>query len=311
MSLQYFKFPTSSLLYTTLFLSVFISFNASATKKTESETKTAKKIESQYQDILKQQGLNAEDFGRKKQATDNRVFTLSEQSQKKLFENMIWVNVGSFTMGSNAPEATNREKPPHKVTLDGFFIGRTEVTQALFEELMGWNTSYFQCPQCAVNNVSWSNIQLFIERLNKVTGKLFRLPTEAEWEYAAKGGNKSKNYKFSGSNDIADVAWFAENANKKSHPVATKKPNELGLYDMTGNLWEFVQDDMSRHIYTKDERKNPLYVKSSDPKQKSMKVIRGGGYEFSATESLVFKRDGATSNVRMPDIGFRLALTAK
>jgi formylglycine-generating enzyme required for sulfatase activity len=296
------------------YFSIVLLFCLSLVSRAEVMTKkltTEEKIEIQYQDILKQQGLNAEDFGKRKKKSNHRKYTLSQQNQKELLKNMLRVNGGSFTMGSNAPEATNREKPPHKVTLDSFFIGKTEVTQALFEELMGWNTSYFQCPQCAVNNVSWSNIQLFIERLNKVTGKVFRLPTEAEWEYAAKGGNKSKNYKFSGSNNIADVAWFAENANKKSHPVATKKPNELGLYDMTGNLWEFVQDDMSRHIYTKEERKNPLYIKSSDPKQKSMKVIRGGGYEFSATESLVFKRDGATNNVRMPDIGFRLALSAK
>ena len=99
---------------------------------------------------------------------------------------------------------------------------------------MGWNYSYFPCPNCPVNNLSWFNMLLFIERLNKATNKNFRLPTEAEWAYAAKGGQQSKNYLYSGSNKIDEVAWYAGNANKRSHPVATKKPNELGLYDMTG-----------------------------------------------------------------------------
>ncbi|MEW6997002.1 formylglycine-generating enzyme family protein [Colwelliaceae bacterium BS250] len=264
-----------------------------------------------YAEVLKQQGLDPDDFGKKPDAENDRVYALSDKSQKQLLDDMIWVEGGSFTMGSEAPEATNREKPAHKVTLDGFYIGKTELTQALFEELMGWNVSYFECGQCAMNNVSWSNIQLFIERLNKVTGKEFRLPTEAEWEYAAKGGIKSKNFRFSGSNNIEDVAWYAGNGQRKSHPVAQKQANELGLYDMTGNLWEFVHDDMVRSIYTKEERVNPVYLRSNDPKQKTMKVIRGGGYEFSANESLMFKRDGATNNVRMPDIGFRLALTSK
>jgi len=309
MCLFRFKFCNNPLFYTAFLISIFISFNHNAIAQQQSATK--EKLEAQYQALLKQQDLNAEDFDRKPETEDNRTFTLSEQSKKKLLQDMIWVKGGSFTMGSMAPEATNREKPAHKVTLDGFYIGKTELVQSLFEELMGWNVSYFPCTQCAVNNVSWSNIQLFIERLNKATGKKFRLPTEAEWEYAAKGGNKSKGFRFSGSNNIEDVAWFAGNGERKSHPVALKKPNELGLYDMTGNLWEFVHDDMSRSTYTKEKRVNPVYVKSDNPKQKSMKVIRGGGYEFSAEESLMFKRDGATNNVRMPDIGFRLALTSK
>jgi len=243
--------------------------------------------------------------------TDGKTYKLSAELEAQLLQEMIFVEGGSFEMGSRLPTAANREKPAHQVTLDSFYIGKTEVTQQLFEAIMGWNYSYFPCDTCAMNNISWFNMQLFIERLNKATGKKFRLPTEAEWAYAAKGGQQSKNYLYSGSDNIDDVAWYAGNAEKRSHPVATKAPNELGLYDMTGNLWEFCQDTMKRHLYTEKPRVNPLYQPSSDLKKKTMKVLRGSGYEFAAHESEVFRRDGATSNVRMPDIGFRLALTEK
>lgn len=241
----------------------------------------------------------------------NKPRTLSKKLTTELLENMIWVEGGSFEMGSRLATAANREKPAHMVTLDGFYMGSTEVIQQLFEVIMGWNESYFPCAKCPVNNISWFNMQLFIERLNQATGKLFRLPTEAEWAYAAKGGQRSQNYLYSGSNNIDEVAWYAGNAENRSHPVATKKPNELGLYDMTGNLWEFCQDTLKRHLYTEEARVNPLYLPNKDPRHKAMKVLRGSGYEFAANESEVFRRDGATNNVRMPDIGFRLALTKK
>tara|TARA_B110000881_G_scaffold217704_1_gene235671 strand:- start:556 stop:1413 length:858 start_codon:yes stop_codon:yes gene_type:complete len=236
---------------------------------------------------------------------------LQQSTIDKLLTDMILVKGGTFNMGSDSKTALKRETPMHAVTLNSFHIAKTEVTQALFSELMGWNYSYFQCETCAVNNISWFNMQLFIKRLNGVTGKAFRLPTEAEWEFAAKGGIKSEGYTYSGSNNIDDVAWYAGNAENKSHPVATKLPNELGLYDMTGNLWEFVQDTMSRVAYTVEARNNPIIGDANDFSSKAMKVVRGSGYEFSGEESEVFRRDGATNNVRMPDIGFRLALTKK
>jgi len=226
-----------------------------------------------------------------------------------LIKEMVWVEGGSFEMGSDEDGARAREQPVRTVTLDGFYIGKTEVTQQLFENIMGWNYSYFYCDMCPVNNISWLNAQLFIGRLNQATAKTFRLPTEAEWEYAAQGGKYSKLYRYSGSNDIADVAWYAGNAKRRSHPVAQKEPNELGLYDMTGNLWEFCQDDMSRKAYSLLPNVNPVNISVDNTQQKSMKVIRGGGYEFAANESEVYKRDGATSNVRMPDIGFRLVMS--
>ena len=223
-------------------------------------------------------------------------------------KDMIMVEGGSFDMGSNLENAQPRELPVHKVTLDSFYIQKTEVTQAQFEAVMGWNFSFFNCGDCPVNNISWNEMQTFIEKLNKLSGFNFRFPTEAEWEYAARGGNKSQNYVFSGGNDIDSVAWFAKNAKRKIHPVAKKQANELGLYDMTGNVWEFVADDMSRTAYKNSEEHNPIYL-INNAKGKKLKVLRGSGYEFSAKESDVFKRDGATNNVRLPDIGFRLAMS--
>jgi len=248
-----------------------------------------------------------------KTISTNQQYSLPKAMQDKLIKNMVWLEAGSFEMGSNSPKARKRERPAHQVSLDGFYISKFELTQDVFVQIMGWNNSYFPCANCPVNNVSWFNMQLFIERLNIATGNKFRLPTEAEWAYAAKGGNKSKDYLYSGSNNIADVAWYNENSNRQSHPVGQKRANELGLYDMTGNLWEFCQDNMSRTTYQQKRGHNPFYGDSNSynnkNKKKAMKVLRGSGYEFSADESQVFIRDGATNNVRMADIGFRLAMS--
>ena len=249
-------------------------------------------------------------------AKAERQYSLSAETQAKLLAEMIWVEGGSFTMGSDDDDAAEREKPAHTVIVDGFYMGRTELTQDIFEELMGWNTSYFPCAGCPVNNLSWLNIQLFVERLNKTTNKHFRLPTEAEWEYAARGGIRSKGFLFSGSNAIDEVAWYAGNAGNRSHPVAQKSPNELGLYDMTGNLWEFCLDDMSSRSYALHHRLNgdqprinPLNLPKEDSqRRKAMKVTRGSGYEFEIEESQVYRRDAASNNVRMADIGFRLVM---
>lgn len=244
-------------------------------------------------------------------AKPTKVYSLSPTMTKELLSNMVLVEGGSFIMGSESEFARKREKPAREVSVDSFYMGKYEVTQDIFEELMGWNYSYFQCANCPMNNVSWFNMMLFIERLNQATGKKFNLPTEAQWAFAAKGGNKSKGYDYSGSNNLAEVAWYSKNSGRKSHPVGLKKPNELGLYDMTGNLWEFCLDDMSRKAYEYPETHNPFVGSKEKIKHKAMKVIRGSGYEFNEQESLIFMRDGATNNVRMPDIGFRLVMEAK
>ncbi|MFK7850035.1 MAG: formylglycine-generating enzyme family protein [Akkermansiaceae bacterium] len=242
---------------------------------------------------------------------EEKVSKLSPDSKDRLMKEMVWVEGGTFLMGSDSDSAAAIEKPAHKVKLDGFYIGKYEVSQKLFEEVMGWDVSYFPDKGYAVNNISWWNIQLFLERLNKITGKRFRLPTEAEWEYAAKGGQKSKGYRFSGSNKIDEVAWHAKNSKQRPHPSGKKKPNELGLYDMTGNLWEYCHDDAVMQPYRAAERSNPVNGSFRKPFSDKPKITRGGGYEFDADESYVFRRDGATPNVRLPDLGFRLVLIGK
>ena len=233
---------------------------------------------------------------------------LSAESVSRLMKEMVWVEGGTFSMGSNSDKASSAERPAHEVMISGFHMGKFEVSQQLFQEVMRWDHSYFAGEGYPANNVSWTNIQRFIERLNAMTGKHFRLPTEAEWEYAAKGGMLSKEYKYSGSNNIDEVAWYAGNGERRLHPSGKKKPNELGLYDMTGNLWEFCHDDADMRPYPDGPRTNPLVGTFEKSGSERAKITRGGGYEFDEDESLVFRRDGATPNVRLPDIGFRLVM---
>lgn len=165
----------------------------------------------------------------------NLIVTIDDVTFK-----MIRVEKGSFQMGSN--DGYDREKPIHQVMLDSFYIGETEVTQELWEAVMGSNPSEFKGSKRPVENVSWNNCQSFIAKLNELTGKAFRLPTEAEWEFAARGGNKSRGFIYSGSNTIDEVAWYYHNSYDKgesspdygTHEVGIKIPNELGIYDMSG-----------------------------------------------------------------------------
>ena len=221
---------------------------------------------------------------------------------------MIPVEGGTFTMGATSEQgsdACDDEKPAHRVTLSDYYIGETEVTQALWQAVMDDNPSYFKGDlQRPVEYVSWNDCQEFIEKLNTLTGQYFRLPTEAEWEYAARGGNKSKGYKYAGSNDIDDVAWYSANSGSTSHPVKSKTPNELGLYDMSGNVWEWCGDRYYERDYKSLPQTNP-----TGPTTGSNRVFRGGSWDYYAKSCRVSYRNGGMSGFKYCNLSFRLALS--
>ncbi len=215
---------------------------------------------------------------------------------------MVDVEGGSFTMGATSEQGSDAykwEKPVHKVTLSNYAIGETEVTQALWQAVMGSNPSRFTGDeQRPVEQVSWNDCQTFIKKLNQLTGENFRLPTEAEWEYAARGGKSSRGYKYSGGNNIDDVAWYTSNSSSITHVVKTKKANELGIYDMSGNVWEWCSDWYGE--YSSSAQTNP-----KGPYSGSSRIIRGGGFINGAGSCRVSLRGGESSVAKN---GLRLAL---
>uniref|UniRef100_UPI004027480C SUMF1/EgtB/PvdO family nonheme iron enzyme n=1 Tax=Prevotella sp. TaxID=59823 RepID=UPI004027480C len=218
---------------------------------------------------------------------------------------MVKVEAGSFNMGAT-PEMENpfdSEKPVHRVTLtNNYYIGKYEVTQALWQAVMGSNPSNFKGDDLPVEKVSWDDCQDFISKLNAMTGKRFRLPSEAEWEYAARGGNKSRGYQYSGSNVLRDVAWYSGNSSSRTHAVGTKQPNELGIYDMTGNVGEWCQD---RHDnYSSSPQTNPTSAVSE-----LGRVHRGGGWVDSARFCRSSCRLDFTPGLRCFYVGLRLVLS--
>ena len=199
----------------------------------------------------------------------SRGTTIAQQATNpiiaELVNNMVYVAGGTFQMGDWSSGVLN-EVPAHNVTLSSFYIGKYEVTQEQWQAVMGSNPSYFKGAKRPVENVSWGDCQVFIRRLNLLTGKKFRLPTEAEWEYAARGGNKSRGYTCSGSNTIGVVAWSLSNSNDKTHEVATKAPNELGIYDMSGNVWEWCEDWYSSSYYSRLRARAVCIAGAAGPK---------------------------------------------
>ena len=190
---------------------------------------------------------------------------------------MSFVKGGTFMMGSDAPDAQADEQPVHEVTLSDYYIGQTEVTQHLWKAVMGDenNPSATKGNNLPITNISWDEAQAFVERLSELTGMRFRLPTEAEWEYAARGGQKSKGYTYAGSNNADDVAWYNENSGNKTHAVGKKQPNELGIYDMTGNVWEYCSD---WHMpYAAQAQTNPTGAATGEKH-----VLRGGCYHYDS-----------------------------
>ena len=216
---------------------------------------------------------------------------------------MVKVAGGTFQMGGTSEQGSDvlDEKPVHSVTLSDYHIGQTEVTQELWQAVMRSNPSEITGNnQRPVDNVSWKDCQKFIKKLNRLTGKNFRLPTEAEWEYAARGGNKSRGYKYSGSDNPDAVAWYGDNSGFKTHPVATKQSNELGLYDMSGNVWEWCQDRKGK--YKSNLQTNPTGAWIG------LRVLRGGSWDNDARGVRVSLRRRSDAPVfSYYDCGLRLA----
>ena len=218
--------------------------------------------------------------------------------------NMIKVDGGTFTMGGTYEQGNSYgdEKPTHQVTLSTYYIGETEVTQELWTAVMGKNPSWHKGDILPVEQVSWKDCVKFIERLNKLTNRFFRLPTEAEWEFAARGGNKSNCTMYSGSDDIDEVAWYGENRIQNTNPVKTKKANELGIYDMSGNVSEWCND--WKGAYGSDVQVNPI-----GPKSGNKRVCRGGGTNCSSWSCRSSYRDEYAPGYKNNYLGFRLALS--
>jgi len=201
---------------------------------------------------------------------------------------MVFVAGGTFQMGSNSE---SDEKPIHTVTISGFFMDKTEVTQAEYRKVMGKNPSNFSgCDDCPVENVSWNDANAYAQKVGK------RLPTEAEWEYAARGG---------GNNDLNTPGWYNNNSGSKTHPVAQKQPNELGLYDMSGNVWEWCSDWYNDSYYYRSSPKNDPQGSNSG----STRVLRGGGWNVNVNRCRVADRNYSYPENRVNRIGFRLVLS--
>ncbi|MBO4802842.1 MAG: SUMF1/EgtB/PvdO family nonheme iron enzyme [Bacteroidaceae bacterium] len=244
-------------------------------------------------------------------SASSQTFTANGVSFK-----MIRVEGGTFTMGATSEQgsdADSDEKPAHQVTLSSYYIGETEVTQALWQAVMGSTVSQQrdkankEWPLRGVGTnypmyyISWDECQEFVRKLNSLTGQSFRLPTEAQWEFAARGGNKSQGYKYSGSNTLGNVAWYTDNSGSETHPVKTKSPNELGIYDMSGNVWEWCQDWYGS--YSSSSQTNPTGASSG-----SNRVRRGGGWSNLAGDCRVSYRLISTPGNRGGNLGLRLAL---
>ncbi|MCK9613578.1 MAG: formylglycine-generating enzyme family protein [Bacteroidales bacterium] len=223
---------------------------------------------------------------------------------------MVYVKGGSFMMGcipDKDPDCYSVEKPLHKVKLNSFYMGKTEVLQQQWKSVMGYNNSYYSsCDSCPVDNVSWIEIQYFIKKLDSLTGKKFRLPTEAEWEYAARGGASSGGYIFSGSDERKEVGWYYLNSGDSTHCPCSLKANELGICDMSGNLWEWCSDWHDGAYYSYSPKKNP-----QGPVNGTEKIVRGGSWMSGYGSIRCSARAWYLPVYHNANIGFRLCMSKK
>ncbi|MCB9267773.1 MAG: formylglycine-generating enzyme family protein [Lewinellaceae bacterium] len=223
---------------------------------------------------------------------------------------MILVEGGTFMMGSEDKEAYDDEKPIHEVALDSFYIGKYPVTQALWKAVMSDdnNPSYFKGADRPVEQVSWEDAQEFLQKLNGLMGRSYRLPTEAEWEYSARGGQNSEGYKYAGSNKLKEVGWYSDNSHGETNIVGLKYPNELGVYDMSGNVREWCQDWYSGNYYEECHRQGKVY-NPQGPDQGTSRVLRGGSWFSSPLRCRCASRFSNAPRLRHRGHGFRLCLS--
>ena len=297
-------------LFVLVFMALSVSAQVSVTRKskpalsttTKSAAKPSRKPAAKPKSTTKKRTVTPK---RGAKTSSSSASPNKSQIIDNLISNMVNVDGGTFTMGATpeqSSEAKSDEYPTHQVTLSSFCIGRYEVTQEEWKAVMGSNPSKFKGAKRPVEMVSWDDCQTFISKLNALTGKNFRLPTEAEWEFAARGGNSSRGYIYAGSNDIDSVAVYGDTKGQ-TFEVGSKQPNELGLYDMTGNVWEWCSDWYDENYYKSSPQSNPQGAAYG-----SNRVLRSGWWFFSSRSCRVSHRSYSAPDTRSRNLGFRLAL---
>ncbi len=261
------------------------------------------------QHLLEQERIAKEQKAKTERERQERLIRELPAPIQDLLNDMITVEGGTFIMGSN--DGGEWEKP-HEVRLNTFQIGKYPITQAQWQAIMNHNPSHFKGVQNPVESISWNDTQTFITRLNELLRSKglpsgYCLPTEAQWEYAARGGNKSKGYLYAGSNNIAEVAWYNGNSAGKTHPVAQKKPNELGIYDMSGNVWEWCQDEWHYSYHDAPADGSAWQDTSGVEKEYTIRVVRGGSWYYDPDDYRVSCRVRIHDSDHHSNIGCRLS----
>ncbi|GBD53612.1 SUMF1/EgtB/PvdO family nonheme iron enzyme [Microcystis aeruginosa NIES-298] len=239
--------------------------------------------------------------------TQFRPQPITEKLPKGVTLEMVGLPAGQFLMGSpdSGPDAKSEEKPQHLVKVNSFAIGKYPVTQAQYEAVMGNNPSRFQNnPQNPVEKVSWNDAQAFCQKLSQISGKTYRLPTEAEWEYACRAGTTTRYYFGDDANQLGDYAWYAGNSQQTTHPVGQKKPNAWGLYDMSGNVWEWCEDNWHDSYENAPKDGSAWLTNDNDYRIRINRIVRGGSFYYNPYRCRSASR--LTHYVLNDNIGFRV-----